>query len=97
VKLAPTNAAYLDSLGWVLYKLDEPGDALSQELKAVELSEEPDAALFDHLGDICGALKQSEKAREAWKKALAVEPNEGIRKKLESNPGAAEPGSPAKT
>ncbi len=97
VKLAPTNAAYLDSLGWVLYKLDEPGDALSQELKAVELSEEPDATLFDHLGDIYAALKQSEKAREAWKKSLAVEPNEEIRKKLESKSGPADPGSPAKT
>ncbi|MDB6017546.1 MAG: Tetratricopeptide 2 repeat protein [Pedosphaera sp.] len=83
VKSEPKNAAYLDSLGWVLYKLNQPGEALTQELKAVEFSEEPDATVYDHLGDIYAALKQVEKAREAWHKSLSVEPNEGIKKKLE--------------
>jgi tetratricopeptide (TPR) repeat protein len=96
VKLSPTNAAYLDSLGWVLYKMNEPGDALPQELKAVELSEEPDATLFDHLGDIYAALKQTDKARESWQKSLALEPNEDIRKKLGSEAGTVESNSTAK-
>ena len=84
VKAEPKNAAYLDSLGWVLYKLHQPKEALDYVLKAVELSDEPDATLFDHLGDIYAALNQADKAREAWTKSLAVEPNEDIRKKLES-------------
>ena len=61
-----------------------PGSA-ALRLKAVELSEEPDATLYDHLGDIYAALKQPEKAREAWRKSLAVEPNEEVRKKLEAS------------
>ena len=96
VKLSPTNAAYLDSLGWVLYKLNEPDSALPQELKAVELSDEPDATLFDHLGDIYAALKQTDKAQEAWRKSLAVEPNEDIRKKLGPQPGPVESNSSVK-
>jgi tetratricopeptide (TPR) repeat protein len=83
VKLEPTNAAYLDSLGWVLYKEAKPQEALPQIQKAIELTEEPDATLYDHLGDVYAALKQSEKARDAWRKSLAVEPNETIRKKLD--------------
>jgi tetratricopeptide (TPR) repeat protein len=82
VKAEPKNAAYLDSLGWVLFKLHQPREALSYTLKAVELSEEPDATLFDHLGDIYAALNEPDKAREAWNKSLAVEPNDEIRKKL---------------
>ena len=86
VKAEPKNAAYLDSLGWVLFKLRQPKEALGYTLKAVELSDEPDATLYDHLGDIYAALNQPDKARDAWTKSLAVEPNDQIRKKLEAGP-----------
>ena len=82
VKLYPTNAAYLDSLGWVLFKQGHVKEALEPIRKAVELNEEADATLFDHLGDVYAALKQHEKAREAWRKSLAVEPNKEVEKKL---------------
>ncbi|HVV70938.1 MAG TPA: tetratricopeptide repeat protein, partial [Verrucomicrobiae bacterium] len=91
VKAEPKNAAYLDSMGWVLFKLKEPQEALTYVLKAVELSEEPDATLFDHLGDIYAALHQPEKAREAWTKSLSVESNEQVRKKLETGHAAPLP------
>jgi tetratricopeptide (TPR) repeat protein len=84
VKAEPKNAAYLDSLGWVLFKLRQPKEALAYTLKAVELSEEPDATLYDHLGDIYAALDEPQKARDAWNKSLTVEPNDTIRKKLET-------------
>ena len=83
VKAEPKSAAYLDSMGWVLFKLGQPKAALPYVLQAVELSEEPDATLYDHLGDIYAALKEPEKALEAWKKSLAVEANEAVRKKVE--------------
>ncbi|HWN93532.1 MAG TPA: tetratricopeptide repeat protein, partial [Methylomirabilota bacterium] len=92
VQLDPTNAAYLDSLGWVLFKQGHVKEALDPIRKAVELNEEPDATLFDHLGDVYAALKQPEKAQEAWRKSLEVEPNKEVEKKLkgatESPPGA---------
>ena len=93
VKLQPDNAAFLDSLAWVLYKLKRVEDAVPPMLKAIEHTEEPDPTLYDHLGDIYAALKQNEKAREAWGKALKSEPNPDIQKKLDalSNAGSTVP------
>jgi len=85
VKAEPRNAAFLDSLAWVLFKLGQPGEALPHALRAVELSEQPDATLFDHLGDIYHALREPDKARAAWRQSLAVEPSAEVRQKLEAN------------
>ena len=86
VKAEPDNAAFLDSMGWVLYKLKQPQEALPYMLKAMEHSEKADATLNDHLGDIYAALKKFEQARSAWEKSLAIEPNEAIKKKLDAAP-----------
>jgi tetratricopeptide (TPR) repeat protein len=96
VKAEPKNAAYLDSLAWVLFKLNRPKEALPQALKAVEFSEEPDPTVYDHLGDIYGALHQTEKAREAWKKSVSLEPNDEVKKKLDGE-SSAEDGSTTPT
>lgn len=85
VKLDPTNAAYLDSLGWVLFKQGHAKEALDPIRKAVELNDEPDATLYDHLGDVYSELRQNDKAREAWNKALKIEPNKDIEKKLKAS------------
>jgi tetratricopeptide (TPR) repeat protein len=82
VELEPKNSAYLDSLGWVLFKLDRSEEALGWLQKAVENSDEPDATLYDHLGDVYGSLSKLPEAREAWRKALSLEPNSRIEKKL---------------
>jgi tetratricopeptide (TPR) repeat protein len=89
VSLQPTNSAFLDSLGWVLFKQGHAREALPKIQKAIEVNKEPDATLFDHLGDIQAALNQPDKARESWKKAIAIEPNKDIEKKL----NATKPGS----
>ncbi len=87
VKLDPTNAAYIDSLGWVLYRQQKLPEALTQELKAIQLSgDDPDPTLYDHLGDIYAALKQKDKAVESWKKSVALEPNADVKKKIEATP-----------
>jgi tetratricopeptide (TPR) repeat protein len=83
LKTEPKNAAYLDSLAWVLFKLKQPQDALPYALQAVELSERPDATVFDHIGDIYAALNQVDNARAAWRKSLSLESSEEVRKKLD--------------
>jgi tetratricopeptide (TPR) repeat protein len=85
LKAEPKNAAYLDSMAWVLFKQKHPKEALPYALKAAELSDQPDATLYDHIGDIYAALNDTEKAREAWRKSLSVEKNEEVSKKLESS------------
>jgi tetratricopeptide (TPR) repeat protein len=85
LKEEPKNAAFLDSMAWVLFKLKRPGEALSYMQKAIELTKEPDATLFDHLGDIYAAMNRRTEAREAWEKALKIDPKDEIRKKLETS------------
>jgi len=86
VKAEPDNPAYLDSLGWVLFQLKRPAEALTWLEKAVKLLPEPDATVLDHLGDVLAALGKPDEAREAWRKSLEIEPIEGVRKKLEARP-----------
>jgi Tfp pilus assembly protein PilF len=90
VKLEPKNGAFLDSLGWVLYKLDKPQDALKYIQKAIDTNDEPDATLYEHLGDIYSALHKTDLARQAFQKAYSIEPNEQLQRKIN---GAPSPGS----
>lgn len=86
----PDSGAYLDSLAWVLFKLKRPAEALPPMLKAIERIGKPDPTLLDHLGDIYQALDRPTEARDAWRRALELGPDERIRKKLEpaEPPGA---------
>ena len=83
VKAEPKNSAYLDSMAWVLYKLHEPKPALDYELKAIQLQDEEDATVYDHLGDIYAALGQKDKAHEAWTKSLSLDKSDAVQKKLQ--------------
>lgn len=86
VKQEPDNAAFLDSMAWVLYKQNKPQPALEWMQKAMKHVEEEDPTLYDHLGDIYSSLKDYSKAREAWQKSIKIEPNDEVKKKLESAP-----------
>ena len=71
-------------MGWVLYKQNRPKEALDYILKAVASSDEQDATLYDHLGDIYAALKQTEKAREvAYHFVMAHEYEDGEHRREE--------------
>lgn len=83
VALEPENEAYLDSLAWVLHQLGRSEEALPLQLRAIEKAKEPDATLFDHLGDIYRRLERIQEARGAWQKAQELEPKPEVQKKLE--------------
>jgi len=87
IKQEPRNAAFLDSMGWVLFKLNQPEEALEWLLQAINQAKEPDPTLYDHLGDVYAALKKQDKARESWQKAIAIEPNE-IKEQLQKKLGS---------
>ena len=79
----PENGAYLDSYGWVLFKLGKMDQAEKKIRKALE-SLDSDAVVSEHLGDILQAKGRRRQAREYWKKALELDPeNEGLKEKLE--------------
>jgi tetratricopeptide (TPR) repeat protein len=94
VKMDPANGAYLDSLGWVYYKLGNYDLAEENLSKAVQRTPN-DPTVQEHLGDVyhkTGRLKQAaahwERALAEWNRTIApeVEPDSvaKIQKKLES-------------
>lgn len=87
----PENAAYLDSLGWVLFKLNRHEEALAAMQKALEHLEELDATIFDHLGDIHEALNDRDEAVEFWMKAYEIQPTRAVREKLKNAGQTVEP------
>jgi tetratricopeptide (TPR) repeat protein len=65
------NAAYLDSLAWVLFKRGRAEAARQEIEKACRLPEgAEDPVVWDHAGDIYYKLGQADRARAAWRKAL---------------------------
>jgi tetratricopeptide (TPR) repeat protein len=73
-KLSPEedrdNGAYLDSLGWVLFKQKKYQAAKEALLKAVDDKDSQHIEIYDHLGDVYKALGEKDKAVEAWQKGL---------------------------
>ena len=90
VALDPLSGAYLDSLGWVYFKLGDLDRAEKFLTQAVGL--EPfDATVHEHLGDLHRARGELAKARQAYERALQLKPDEEgqearIREKLAQLP-----------
>ncbi len=79
VSLDPTNGAYLDSLGWVYFKLGKY-DLAEENLNKASLRMGSDPTVQDHLGDLfqkTGRLKLAaahwERAVEEWNKTVPAE------------------------
>ena len=66
------NAAYLDSLGWVLFKQGKAKEAKPHLINAVKEKETQSLEVWDHLGDVHDALGEKAEALGAWKKGLAA-------------------------
>ena len=84
VQAEPENAAFLDSMAWVLFKLKQPEQALGYMNRAIAHSKKPDPTLLEHLGDIQVALKKIDQARESYSRSLALKPDDKIKAKLDS-------------
>jgi tetratricopeptide (TPR) repeat protein len=66
------NAAYLDSLGWVLFKQKKYQEAKKYLQQAVEQEEGNHIEILDHLGEVLLALGQKSEAVGVWKKGVAA-------------------------
>jgi len=69
LKEDPYNGAYLDSLGWVLYKQNRLADAEAALRKAVQ-RESHDATIHSHLGDVLAKSGRSDLAAAEWEKSI---------------------------
>lgn len=70
--LAPEQAAILDSMGWVLFKLGRTEEALGYLQRAFEAQE--DAEIAAHLAEVLAALGRDSEAREVWQKGAGLDP-----------------------
>jgi tetratricopeptide (TPR) repeat protein len=85
LEIDPENGAYLDSMGWAYFKLDDMENAEKYLLEAVSVVP-GDPTIQDHLGDLYFKLGQLEKARGYWIESLRIgkDPDElqRVRRKL---------------
>src|SRR5438094_1300443 len=72
VQMDPDNGAYVDSFGWVLYRLGDLAGAREQLERAVRLTE-GDPVVREHLGDVYVDLRLPDLAREQYRLGAAAE------------------------
>ena len=86
VRAEPTNASFLDSLGWAYFKLGQLDEA-ERYLSDAARRNPASVAIQEHLGDLYQRRGKTEQARVAWRKALSlsVEAAEAARIKAKIN------------
>ena len=81
LQASPQNPAYLDTKGWILFKLERPFDALQYLLQAAE-RQPNEPIILDHAGDALSAAGHKEEAVRLWKKSHQISPNPLVEKKF---------------
>jgi tetratricopeptide (TPR) repeat protein len=71
---SPDDAAVVDSMGWVHYRLGQLDKAREYLKKAYELNQ--DAEIGAHLGEVLWSLGDKAAARAVWKKARETDPDD---------------------
>ena len=70
VELRPESGYFLDSLGWVHFRLGAPEIAV-QYLEMATALEPADPEIIGHLGDVYWELGRQQEARFKWRLALS--------------------------
>ena len=85
VEADPINGAYLDSLGWVYYRLDRM-DLAEQYLKRALLFARSDPTIHEHMGDLYLKTDRIDEARAEYEKSIELaedeEESDKVQKKL---------------
>ena len=81
----PENGSFLDTVGWIYYLQGDYSSAAAYLEKAWE-TRKTSAEVADHLGDVYAKLGKRNKAVEAWKNALRLDPgNRSIIEKIDGS------------
>lgn len=84
----PNSSTYLDTSGWIQYKLGNYDKALKILQQAIELDPQPSAEMYEHIADCYLKLNDKVKAIEFWKKAELLSSGEDLDRilmKIKSN------------
>ena len=74
ISFEPANPSYLDTYGWIQYKIGNYEIAHEYIMKAFEAGGNS-FELYEHLGYIQLGLDKKKEAIEAWKKSLELNPD----------------------
>ncbi|MDB5803870.1 MAG: hypothetical protein JWN73_1192 [Betaproteobacteria bacterium] len=74
LKIAPDDAAIIDSMGWVLYRLGDLPRAVELLQRAYEAR--PDAEIAAHLGEVLWQSNRKTEAQRLWRVALTKSPGD---------------------
>lgn len=75
MELDPEAGHIVDSLGWIHFMQGQYDEAARALERAVEMMKDsPDAVVYEHLGDAYSRAGREAEAREAYKKALELDP-----------------------
>lgn len=75
LELDPDNGAYLDTLGWIYFRLEQWDQARDYLQRALDIAG-PDYEIYLHLGDLHEATEDISQAIEYWKLSVAQFPSE---------------------
>ena len=74
VSAKPDNSSYLDTMGWIYFRLGDYKPAAEYVKKAIEKGE-VSAVVYEHLGDIYYKMDNKQGALEQWNIALQLDEN----------------------
>lgn len=72
LKQEPENGAYLDTKGWVLFKMGKYEESLKYIQNSLQ-TRGKNVEVLEHLGDVYSKLGDRNKAVEAWKEAYSLD------------------------
>ncbi len=79
---APDNSSYLDTMGWIYFRLGRYREAETYVKKAIGRGD-ASAVVHEHMGDIYFKLNDTDRALEHWNAALKLdEGNTSLREKI---------------
>ena len=79
----PKNATYLDTFGWILYKMGRPQEAKAIFRQVLMYGSDLSAEVLDHYAEVLYALKEFDMAFMYWEQAKLREKNIELEKKVE--------------
>lgn len=85
LQIRPSAPSYLDTMGWIYYKMGHYNEALKYIDKAAK-ADSSSAEIMEHLGDIYQKLNDHKNAVKWWRMALKKDPGKTyLKKKISSN------------
>lgn len=80
IELYPNEPAFVDSMGWVQYRLGNLKEAERYLRRAFQLDQDPEIAA--HLGEVLWVMGNRPEAQKVWQRALQSDPDSAVLQKV---------------